>query len=399
MQAINLRRVMIIAGLTVLIVIYPLLWLRMMGSRAERTGADFIGFYAAAHIAQNEGAGQIYTPYLQQRIEQQLVGFELVPGQVLLFNHLPYLVPLLRLIVDENYVTSFIRWTVILLFLTIIDTGVFLALLKKLDFNRRLLIVLAAGTVLFYPIFTSLMNGQDTVFLLLGGAIWMWGCLSEKNFFAGLGLGLMTIRPQLALILALPFLFKKRKVLYWFILCMGILGIFVLLYLGLDGTLNFLHILTISASGEWYGLHPEAMPTLTGLLHRIFPNLAGGAIQIIGLSGFLLAMITLCAFWRKSDQIGSTQIGLAVIVGVFFVPYLHYHDLALLLIPIYCLIKVAPPAKRGLIVLLPLAISFFLLIGFFWTPITYLVVLMTMIALAYFLWDLKWTRNRDLLGV
>ena len=91
MNRIDIRRVFVVSSLITLVIVYATLWLRMMGSQAERTGADFIGFYTAARITQNEGAGQIYIPELQQRIEQQLVGFELVPGQVLLFNHLPIL--------------------------------------------------------------------------------------------------------------------------------------------------------------------------------------------------------------------------------------------------------------------------------------------------------------------
>jgi hypothetical protein len=395
MKTIDFRRTLIISGLMTLVVIYAMLWLRMMGSRTERTGADFIGFYTAARIAQNKGAGQIYIPENQQKIEQQLVGFELVPGQVLLFNHMPYLVPLLCLIVNENYVTSFMRWTVIILFVTFIDTSVFLIVLKRLGFDRRYLLVLAAGTFLFYPMFTGLMNGQDTVFLLLGGAIWLWGSLYERDIFAGLGLGLLTIRPQLALILALPFLFRRRRVLYGFLLGAAALGTFVLLFLGLDGTRNFLHILTISARGDWYGLHPEAMPTLTGLLHRMFPGLAGGWVQIVGLAGYFLAIAAMCILWHKSKQIGYMQIGLAVIVSVFFIPYLHYHDLTLLLVPIYCLIQIASPAKRGLVVLLPLAISFFLLLGSLWTPTTYVAVFLVMIGLAYSLWNPTWVREND----
>jgi Glycosyltransferase family 87 len=395
MKIINFRRVFIAVGLTGLVTIYIVLWVRMITTPAERTGADFIGFYSAARIAQNEGAGQIYIPEVQQKIEQQQVGFELAPGQVLLFNHLPYLVPLLCLLVNGNYVASFIRWTVILLFLVCIDTGVLLAGMKRLDFRRGVLLVLAAGTLSFYPMFTSLMNGQDTVFLLLGGAIWLFGCLYGKDALAGLGLALMTIRPQLALILALPFLFKRRKVFFWFLIVAALMGVFVILFLGQDGTRNFLHVLAISARGDWYGLHPEAMPTLTGLLHWLFPGQAGGAIQIAGLVGYFLTTAGLCLMWFKSKDVGYMQISLAVILGVFFIPYLHYHDLTLLLVPVYCLIQVSSPSKRRLLVILPLAISFFLLVGSFWRVTTFLTVFLVMIGLAYFLWNPAWVSGND----
>ena len=43
-KRIDFRRVFVITSLTALIVIYAVLWLRMISSRAERTGADFIVF-------------------------------------------------------------------------------------------------------------------------------------------------------------------------------------------------------------------------------------------------------------------------------------------------------------------------------------------------------------------
>ena len=56
MKRIDFRRVFVITGLTVLLIVYSVLWLRMISSRAERTGADFIVFYTAGHIAQTNGA-------------------------------------------------------------------------------------------------------------------------------------------------------------------------------------------------------------------------------------------------------------------------------------------------------------------------------------------------------
>jgi hypothetical protein len=184
-------------------------------------------------------------------------------------------------------------------------------------------------------------------------------------------------------------------VFYWFLLVAAVLGIFVLLFLGLDGTRNFLNILAISARGDWYGLHPEAMPTLNGLLRRMFPGLAGGTIQIVGLSGYFLAIAALCILWHKSKQIGYMQIGLAIIISIFFIPYLHYHDLTLLLVPVYCLLQITSPAKRRLLVILPLAISFFLLLGSFWKLTTYMTVFLVMIGLAYFLGNPAWASGKD----
>lgn len=104
MKRIDFRRVFVIAGLTTLVIIYAKLWARMITNPAERTGSDFIHFYAARIIAQDWGAAHVYDLELQQNVEQKQVGFVLAPGQVLPFNHVPYLILILSGIVNGNYV-------------------------------------------------------------------------------------------------------------------------------------------------------------------------------------------------------------------------------------------------------------------------------------------------------
>jgi hypothetical protein len=234
MKRIDFRRVFMIVALASLVVVYAVLWVRMIASPAERTGADFIGFFTAARIFQQDGADHVYDPAYQQAIEQKEVGFELVPGQVLLFNHMPYLLPILSLVVDANYVNSFVRWVILLLVFLFIDAVILARLLPAQTFRRRDILIAAAGMLLFFPTFTSILNGQDTVFLLLGMSLWTYGLLRNRDMMAGLGLSLVTIRPQLALILAIPLLFSKQRrwVWWWFLLGAFLLGILCLMVLG-----------------------------------------------------------------------------------------------------------------------------------------------------------------------
>ncbi|HEX7567722.1 MAG TPA: glycosyltransferase family 87 protein [Anaerolineaceae bacterium] len=391
MRHIDFRRVFVFAGLASLVIVYAILWLQMIASPSERTGADFIGFFTAARIFQKDGADKVYDPAYQQMIEQQEVGFELVPGQVLLFNHLPYFLPLLNVIVDANYVNSFIRWVIVLLVFLVIDAVFMAGLLPTQTFRRGDILIAAAGALLFFPTFTSLMNGQDTVFLLLGMTLWLYGMLSNRDVLAGLGLSLVTIRPQLALVLAVPLFFSKerRRVCWWFMIGTILLGVLCLMILGWEGAHNLANFLLISAGGQWYGLHPEDMPTLSGLIRRTAPGTDLYVIQFISWGIYLIAIAGLSIHFWKNKKIREQQIGLAVLVGLFVVPYLHYHDLACLLIPIFCLARVLVGGnflEARNTVLLPLALSFFLLVGFYEFSIRYLVVYIVMIGVTSFLW-------------
>lgn len=213
MQKINFRRVFVVSGLTTLVIVYVVLWARMISNPVERTGADFIAFYAAGRIAQNEGPEQAYDLALQQKYEEEVVGFAIDPQQMSPYLHPPFVVPLAQAVALDDFVLSFILWNLVMLtFLGL--GGIVLFRLLKDGFSRPQWLVVAAGILLFFPCYESLINGQDSAILYLGACLWMYGVLKNKDWLAGAGLAVMAIRPHLALLLALPFLFKRRRV-WW----------------------------------------------------------------------------------------------------------------------------------------------------------------------------------------
>jgi len=385
----NLRRVFIATGLTVLVVVYVVLWVQMLASPAQRTGADFIAFYAAGRVAEKAGAGRVYDPALQQAVQQDQVGFTLVPGQVLLYNHAPYLIPLLELVADGNYVTSFQRWALLLLALYAISIWVLADLAGRMGFQRPGVLLMAAGMLTFFPLFVSLLNGQDTAFLVLGSCLWLAGLLSDRDPMAGLGLALTTVRPQITLLLAVPFLFRRRRVFLWFCLGTLCLAITSLVLLGSAGTRAYLATLLTSMGGEAYGMKEEAMVNLIGLMRRLAPSLSTQIVHAVGWVVYLLALAGLCLLWARSKSIAAKQAGLAAALAVLTVPHLHYHDLTLLLVPLIAgilLLREQHLAEKDL-VLLPLGLSLILLFSNF-TPILkfnlpYLVVVMLILVLYF----------------
>jgi hypothetical protein len=84
--------------------------------------------------------------------------------------------------------------------------------LKKNGWPRGQVFVTLAGVLLFEPLFISVLKGQDSALLLLGGLLWFCGLTRNNDRLAGLGLSLTLIRPQIAILLAVPFLFRQRKV-------------------------------------------------------------------------------------------------------------------------------------------------------------------------------------------
>jgi hypothetical protein len=228
--------------------------------------------------------------------------------------------------------------------------------------------VIFASILLFFPVFISILSGQDSTILLLGLSLWAVGLLSDKDGVAGIGLAMVTIRPQIALILVIPFLFKRRKVLWWFLGSAAILGVLSIALIGIKGAIGFFQILGISVKGEGYFLNETAMINFLGLLKRWLPVMFTNAANISSWVMYIAVAVLLCLIWIRSSTIGEKQIGLAVLLAIFAAPHLQYHDLAALLIPVICLMSLINKAQlwNDLVTsLLPLGISWILFMSNF----------------------------------
>ena len=378
-------RIFIIAGIVSLFVSYFGIWIQFISDPVERTGADFIHFYSAGRIAQIEDAAQVYDLSLQQKFEEQQVGFPLAPGQVLPYNHLPFLIPILQTIVSTDYVNSFYRWITMMVILFITGIIILGRILTESGMDRKSIFLVSIGSFLFLPLFFSLMNGQDTAFLFLGAVIWMYGLLTKREMIAGLGLSLTMVRPHIALILAMPMLFSYRKAFMGFAIGSGILALISFLIIGMEGTREFINIILISAGGEWYGMKQYAMYNMIGLLMRTLPWLQSAMIRTIGWIIYGVTIIALCIFWARSKGLKGGKIGLTITLALFAVPHLHFHDLTLLLIPIYELIRPSTEnarLKTSIATVLPIAISLILLLGNISPLLQYTFPYLIMIALA-----------------
>jgi hypothetical protein len=359
-KRVHFRLVLVISGLIALVIIYAVLWARMISDPAERTGADFITFYSAGRIMLSGQAGGVYDLQAQVHQEEAILGFSIQPADLNPFVNPPFILPLLAGVAWLPYVPAFYLWAFLMLFLYAVSIILLLRVIPASGGRAALFL----GMLLFYPIFVSVLNGQDTALLLLGGSVWLYGLLKGDDRMAGLGLAMMSIRPHITLALALPFLFKRRKVWWWFLLGAAVLALASLALVGFKGVENFLGMLSVSAGGADYKINEHAMVNLLGLLRRLAPGFPAGEARLAAWVVYACANVFLCVVWRRSPKIGEKHIGLAVLVALFVAPHLHYHDLALLLIPITGLIAQTGRAEfldGRLTNLLPLGLSWLLI--------------------------------------
>ena len=376
-QKISFAKIFFWVSVISLILIYTILWIQMITSQKLRTGTDFMAFYSAGTIANSNGIASVYNISLYKTFQQNLIGFEVNSEQILFYNHLPYLIPLLQVIITDSYTISFHRWALFLSSLYALGTWQLVRLtMPKEKVTWRMF----AALMTFLPLFMSIINGQDTVFLYIGAVIYTIGLLRNNDLTAGMGLGLVTVRPHIALTLAIPFLFRRKRVFFGFIISSTTLAIFSLLILGVEGTLGFINTTLISVAGELHVMKEPVMFNMIGLLHRVIPGLGALRIRNIGWATYLFSIITLSIIWVRAKKIRTSHLNLAFIFSLFFAPHLHYHDLTLLIIPIFLTLKSGKlPISQKKLPLAPLAISLLLIftqpIPFLYYSLPYLLML------------------------
>ena len=337
MGRLNYRRILAFVGVFSLMSYHIFYWINLLNDPDQRTGSDFIGFYNFGRIMQEKGIQSIYDIAEQQRIEEEVVGH---PVTVIFYTHLPFMAPLAAAIVDEDYLASFKRWALILLLLNALNVYLLANLLDLKRFTRENGLILILGAFFFDPTASGFMNGQDTAILLLGTVIWFTGMVSQKHFIAGLGLSLTTVRPQVALFLAIPFLFNHRKVLWGFVLGSSILAGLSVWLLKTEGVIKFIESLRYIESTIWIEQHSFDMPTISGIIRRNFtltdPTIAKTFVWIC----YLIGITVFSTWWSRSEEITEKHMGLITVFAILLLPYAHYHELTLLLIPIFCLLRI-----------------------------------------------------------
>ncbi len=345
---------------------------------------DFRIIYTGGQIAREQDWNAVYDLERQLGAQRQITGRPLEQADVLPFNHPPVLLPLQWLVSLAQYQTAYLLWAGISALVSLLNAWLVWRLARRMGWPRLPALFLAAQSFLFYPLFVSINKGQDTVFALIGLTVVLLGLQTGRERTSGLGLALLTLRPQFALPLAVPFLFRQRKTWWWFVGFALVLVIYSVLMVGLKGITDFLHLLALTSGGETVLIHHADMYNLKGLLLRLFPSLTIEMASGIAWAAFLLVLGLLCWLWARAERVGFHHISLAVTLSLFASPHLHYHDLSFLLISTLglCLALTSKgmfsPAQAALLLL---AESFYLAIVHI-TPINYFGVYLLMLGLA-----------------
>jgi len=305
-----------------LLAFYFTVWLFFAGNPAAKR-SDFMIYYAAGTLP----LSKLYNIDAQREVQTSVMGSPFpIEGGVLPFNHTPVLVPLLHLVVDDDYAASYLRWTALLWLAAFVSAVVVIKMTGD--------VALAFATISFYPLFTYIQQGHDTVFMLLGVLLCAYMLSLQNDFLAGIALSLTALKPHFAIFIAIP-LIAKPKAFLGFCIAAVSLAFYSVLLVGTKGVAEFLAILRISAGGEGFGMRPLLMLNLLGLMERA--GVSSDVARPVGWAVFVVTAILLLLVWKRNPS--KPPLAVTLLLAVFTSPHLHGHDLALLVITFITLSK------------------------------------------------------------
>lgn len=352
--------------------IYIFIWLQLLNNPVLRT-MDFIHFYGAGRLMREGNFSDIYDVDASLRVQKEVVASEDYDTP-LLFNHPPYLTPLLGLIAIDNYILAYIYWCLVRLVVWLICGEIIRRFLLFYKWDSVSAWLGAIGSILFFPIFLSFLGGQDTIFSLFGVLIWMIALLDNSDKEAGLGLALATLTPTVAGMLSIPFLFSRFRAGKWFILGTIVLGIYTIALVGVNGIIKFLALLKLSSEGTYYGFDWASMYNFLGLVLRFFPQMDLRQARSIAWIVVLLIVISLSVLWRRHEP-NLPLIGFSLVIVTLGSPHLYVHGLSFIMpAMLACVVILRSKGYSALaLLIIPVISSVFLIVDIvlpIWTDFT-----------------------------
>lgn len=331
---------LLVFGLLAAAVLFQAFSFRAVYHDWARAGADFINLYTAGKIV-GDGIGERLYDYETQKKVQ----VEAIPEtrRANVYTHPAFeallFVPLGRL----SYARAYKCWMLINVMLLVALPAL---LWKRLRSTGRLLPeVLSLSFFAFFPILVALLQGQDSILLLLIAVLAFRSLAQGDNFRAGCLWGLGLFRFQIVLPLALLFLVRKNvKFLMGLFATGAILSAVSLGVLGRQGTADYAALLyrlnhDPTAQRLWsWGVHPDLMPTLRGFLavslsHIVPASYLTGGYLVLSLL-IILAVATRGAVRREGSGTLPLLYGLDLLATLAVSYHSYLHDFTLLILPL-----------------------------------------------------------------
>jgi hypothetical protein len=291
---------------------------------------DFTFYVAAARIGISRGWPSIYDLSIQQK-ELDTIGSGIKIAELARYISPPPVAWLALPLVPLPYEVGYWVWSALLL-----SALVWTWYLAAPGGPWRL--VHLAAAIAWLPVIYGLQLGQPALFVALGVA----GCYvllqAGQPFWAGIALGALALKPQLAFLVPAALLLSGRTRAFWgSVAALGILGGASALALGPSGIAAYQERLNFAAS-----VPVNRELTLAPLI---------GSLGVTRAFQVAIALWALLLAFRLRRRGNEWILIPALVGGMLATPYLHLDDLVMLGLAGWLYLRTSPPAWTWLLVL------------------------------------------------
>jgi hypothetical protein len=288
----------------------------------DRFHNDFTFYYVAARIGLAHGWQSIYDLQLQQA-ELDTVGSGIKIAELARYISPPPVAWSALPLTPLPYPVAYWTWSALLLIALVLTWR-----LASPGTGPWRFVHLAAA-VGWLPVIYGLQLGQPGLFVALGVAACYALLNAERPFWAGIALGALALKPQLAFLVPAALLVSGRTRAFWgSVVALGVLGLASALTLGPSGITAYEARLSFAA-----GVPVNRELTLAPLIGGLFVT------RVIQAVIALWALVLVYRFRRR----GYEWIFIPALVGGLLAsPYLHLDDLAMLGLAAWLYVRTSP---------------------------------------------------------
>jgi len=276
----------------------------------DRFHNDFTFYFAAARIGLAHGWGSIYDLALQQA-QLDAMGSRITIAELARYISPPPVAWSVLPFTALPYEVAYWAWSALLLAALVAVWGL------AAPGPGRMRIIFLAAALGWLPVIYGLQLGQPGLFVALGVAGSYALLKANRPFWAGLALGALALKPQLAFLVPLALLAAREyRAFLGSVVALGVLGAASALALGADGMHAYFDRLSFAAG----------VPVNRELTIATFAG-TGTVTRVIQLT-FAVWSIGLASLIRRRGI--EWVYACALVGGMLATPYVHLDDLVML---------------------------------------------------------------------
>jgi hypothetical protein len=285
-------------------------------------GSDFIQFYTLGHIDGRTAPTILYNPEAFHRLQTQLVP-ESDPERYLIV-YPPHVTLLFRPLAVLPYGSAALVWAAILALTYAACIWLAWRPFKAVLPDRRLLFAAAAA---FPPFWYLVLHGQTAIVPLVAFCLGWLALEHRRPFWAGMALGLLLLKPQFALVLAVLVLAcREWSMMAGAIVSVGVQVIATISWLGTAVLWNYAAVVIRFAElRELLEPKPEQLHSISAVTNRLS---ADWGMILWALFSALVIFQTI-RVWRSSAPV-ALRTGVLVLASVLVNPHVFVYDVVVL---------------------------------------------------------------------